>query len=44
VGHLSSDRYASSSTAFRPDRHDVIGGDICLLGVAIIMYAPRSVG
>jgi small multidrug resistance family-3 protein len=27
---------------FRPDRYDVIGAVICLLGVAVIMYAPRS--
>jgi small multidrug resistance family-3 protein len=27
---------------FRPDRYDVIGALICLAGVAIIMYAPRS--
>ncbi|MEV0684940.1 YnfA family protein [Nocardia sp. NPDC050378] len=26
---------------FRPDRWDVIGAAVCLLGVAIIMYAPR---
>jgi small multidrug resistance family-3 protein len=26
---------------FRPDRYDVIGAIICLLGVAVIMYAPR---
>jgi small multidrug resistance family-3 protein len=26
---------------FRPDRYDVIGAAICLLGVAVIMYAPR---
>lgn len=25
---------------FRPDRWDVIGGAICLLGMAVIMYAP----
>jgi small multidrug resistance family-3 protein len=25
----------------RPDRYDVLGGLICLLGVAVIMYAPR---
>lgn len=24
-----------------PDRYDVIGGLVCLLGVAIIMYTPR---
>jgi len=27
---------------FRPDRFDVIGAVICLIGVAVIMYAPRS--
>ena len=27
---------------FRPDRWDVTGAVICLLGVAIIMYAPRT--
>lgn len=26
---------------FRPDRWDVIGALICLIGVAVIMYAPR---
>ena len=26
---------------FRPDRYDVAGAAICLLGVAVIMYAPR---
>jgi len=25
-----------------PDRYDMIGALICLLGVAVIMYAPRS--
>ena len=29
---------------FRPDRYDIIGSAICLLGVAVIMYAPRSIG
>jgi small multidrug resistance family-3 protein len=27
---------------FRPDRYDVVGALICLLGVAVIMYAPRG--
>ena len=27
---------------FRPDRWDVIGSALCLLGVAVIMYAPRG--
>jgi small multidrug resistance family-3 protein len=27
---------------FRPDRWDVIGSGICLVGVAVIMFAPRS--
>ena len=26
---------------FRPDRYDIVGVIICLLGVAMIMYAPR---
>ncbi|MHA7653685.1 YnfA family protein [Mycobacterium sp. ML4] len=29
---------------FRPDRWDVTGAVICALGVAVIMYAPRSAG
>ncbi|MET0467272.1 MAG: YnfA family protein [Aeromicrobium sp.] len=27
---------------FEPDRYDVGGALVCLLGVAIIMYAPRT--
>lgn len=27
---------------FRPDRWDLIGAAVCLLGVLIIMYAPRG--
>ncbi|RLQ03857.1 YnfA family protein [Micromonospora sp. BL1] len=27
---------------FRPDRYDLVGGAICLVGVAVIMYAPRT--
>jgi small multidrug resistance family-3 protein len=26
---------------FRPDRFDIVGAAICLVGVAVIMYAPR---
>ena len=26
---------------FRPDHYDIAGALICLLGVAVIMYAPR---
>lgn len=26
---------------FRPDRFDVVGASICLVGVGVIMYAPR---
>ncbi|PZM98234.1 MAG: YnfA family protein [Actinobacteria bacterium] len=29
---------------FQPDRYDVIGALVCLIGVAIIMYAPRGAG
>lgn len=27
---------------FRPDRWDIIGTLVCLIGVAVIMYAPRG--
>jgi small multidrug resistance family-3 protein len=27
---------------YRPDRYDVAGALVCLAGVALIMYAPRS--
>jgi len=27
---------------FHPDRYDIIGAAICLVGVAVIMYAPRA--
>ena len=27
---------------FRPDRFDIMGAALCLAGVAVIMYAPRS--
>ncbi|MBU8860718.1 MULTISPECIES: YnfA family protein [unclassified Micromonospora] len=27
---------------FRPDRYDLAGAAVCLVGVAIIMYAPRT--
>jgi small multidrug resistance family-3 protein len=28
---------------FRPDRWDLLGAAICLIGVAVIMYGPRPV-
>lgn len=27
---------------FRPDRYDISGAIVCLVGVAVIMYAPRA--
>jgi small multidrug resistance family-3 protein len=27
---------------FRPDRWDITGALLCLVGVAVIMYAPRA--
>jgi small multidrug resistance family-3 protein len=27
---------------FKPDRYDVVGALICVVGVAVIMYAPRA--
>ncbi len=26
---------------FRPDRSDLVGAAICLIGVSVIMYGPR---
>ena len=26
---------------FRPDRYDLIGAAVCLVGVGVIMFAPR---
>jgi small multidrug resistance family-3 protein len=39
VGSLA---WAMAFDRFHPDRYDLIGAAICLLGVATIMYAPRS--
>lgn len=27
---------------FRPDRFDVLGAAVCLIGIVVIMYAPRG--
>ena len=29
---------------FRPDRYDLAGAGVCLVGVAVVMYAPRAAG
>lgn len=29
---------------YRPDRFDIIGAVVCLVGVGLIMYAPRGAG
>lgn len=34
--------WAAVADGFRPDRFDVIGALVCLVGVAVIMYAPRA--
>lgn len=33
--------WAMVADGFRPDRWDVIGAIVCLIGVAVIMYGPR---
>ena len=38
VGSLA---WGMAVDGFRPDRFDLIGAAICLVGVAVIMYAPR---
>ena len=35
--------WAVVADGFRPDRYDLLGAGLCLLGVAVIMYAPRAV-
>ncbi|MDQ6935130.1 MAG: YnfA family protein [Actinomycetota bacterium] len=39
VGSLA---WGMAIDGFKPDRYDITGAIICLVGVAIIMYAPRS--
>ena len=38
VGSLA---WGAAFDGFRPDRYDLLGAAICLVGVAVIMYAPR---
>ncbi|MDQ2625603.1 MAG: YnfA family protein [Actinomycetota bacterium] len=38
VGSLA---WGMAFDGFRPDRADVLGALICLIGVGVIMYAPR---
>jgi len=33
--------WAAVADGYRPDRWDVTGALVCLVGVAVIMYAPR---
>jgi small multidrug resistance family-3 protein len=33
--------WGAVADGFRPDRFDLIGAGICLLGVLVIMFAPR---
>ena len=39
VGSLA---WAAVADGFRPDRYDLVGAAVCLVGVTIIMYAPRA--
>lgn len=34
--------WAMALDGFRPDRWDLAGAALCLVGVAVIMYAPRG--
>ena len=34
--------WAVALDGFRPDRYDLLGAALCLIGVAVIMYAPRG--
>jgi small multidrug resistance family-3 protein len=39
VGSLA---WGMAFDGFRPDRFDLVGAVLCLIGVAVIMYAPRT--
>jgi small multidrug resistance family-3 protein len=39
---LASMLWGMVMDGFRPDRFDVLGVGLCLIGVAVIMYAPRA--
>ncbi|MGN6406382.1 YnfA family protein [Sinomonas sp.] len=39
VGSLA---WGMAFDGYRPDRYDIIGAVVCLVGMAVIMYAPRS--
>ncbi len=41
VGSLA---WGMAVDGFRPDRYDVVGAVLCLVGVAVLMYAPRPAG
>jgi small multidrug resistance family-3 protein len=34
--------WGAALDGFRPDRFDLLGAGLCLLGVAVVMYAPRG--
>ena len=34
--------WGMSFDGFRPDRYDILGAHMCLIGVAVIMYSPRA--
>lgn len=35
--------WAMVADGFRPDRWDIAGAGVCLVGVSLIMFAPRSI-
>ena len=34
--------WGAIASGYRPDRYDIIGAAVCLVGVGVIMYAPRG--
>ncbi len=34
--------WGMAADGFRPDRYDLLGAGLCLVGVAVIMFAPRA--
>lgn len=34
--------WGAVADGFRPDRYDLLGSGLCLVGVAVIMFVPRA--
>ena len=42
LAEIGSLAWGMAVDGFRPNRYDLAGAVLCLAGVAVIMYAPRT--